>query len=64
MEKDEKRFTVTVLNGRIRIHYQVLAKKTTTLDMVWASEKCWVLPGTKVEIEDEFGNEKTYVKEG
>ena len=64
MEKDEKKFTVTIFNGTIRIHYQVLAKKTTTLDMMWASEKCWILPGTKVTIKDESGNKKTYVKEG
>ena len=78
MEKLEKKFTVMTevptlkwkqnlisLEGEIqRSEYHVAAKKTATLDMVWASEQCWFLPGTKVTIKDEFGNEKTYVKEG
>jgi hypothetical protein len=36
---------------------------STTLDMVWAREKCWFLKGSVVTITDSTGKSKTYVKE-
>lgn len=37
--------------------------ENTTLNMVWASKKCWYMPGNMVLIVDEQGNMKAYVKE-
>lgn len=39
---------------------QVLGNENTTLDIVWASQKCWFMPGTKVKITDDKGNSKIY----
>lgn len=52
----ERYFTVTH-NHR---SYAVLGNEDTTLDMVWASQKCWFLPGSVVVITDGRGNQKTY----
>ena len=43
--------------------YTVVADAYTTLDMVWASEKCWFMPGSKVTITNESGHSKIFVKE-
>ena len=54
----ERYFTV-VHNYR---SYTVLGNEVTTLDMVWASQKCWFMPGSVVKITDPEGHSKTYRK--
>lgn len=41
--------------------YTVLGNENTTLDMVWASQKCWFMKGSRVKITDDNGNSKMYV---
>ena len=43
--------------------YPLQADPWTTLDLAWASEKCWFMPGSSVTITDELGNSKTFIKE-
>ena len=35
----------------------------TTLNLAWASQKCWFMPGSIVIITDDNGESKTFVKE-
>lgn len=35
----------------------------TTLDLAWASQKCWFMPGSIVTITDDNGESKIFVKE-
>lgn len=53
-------FTVSYKNQR---SYSVLGNEVTTIDGVWASQKCWFMPGAVVTIEDDRGNKKTFRKE-
>ena len=55
-------FTV-VCNGQAERYWRVVAYSWTTHEMVWASEKCWVSPGTEVAITDDQGRTKIFVKE-
>lgn len=41
--------------------YAVTGNENTTIDMVWASQKCWFMAGSEVTIEDDKGNKKTFV---
>lgn len=41
--------------------YTVLGNENTTLDIVWASQKCWFVYGSRVKITDDKGNSKIYV---
>lgn len=43
--------------------YTVLGDDETTMETVWLSQKCWFMPGTRVEITDDKGNSKIFVKE-
>lgn len=43
--------------------YTVYAGPWTSLDTVWASQKCWFTKGTEVRISDNRGHTKTYVRE-
>lgn len=43
--------------------YPVTGHRSTTLDLVWASEKCWFMPGSIITVTDNLGNSKTYEKE-
>ncbi len=40
--------------------YAVIGNEHTTLDTVWASQKCWFMHGVKVTITDDKGRSKTY----
>ena len=40
--------------------YAVLGNENTNVDTVWASQKCWFLPGSIVVITDDRGNQKIY----
>jgi len=53
----ERYFTVEC-NGRA---YTVLGNENTTLDTVWASQKCWFMYGTLVKVTDDKGNSRMYV---
>lgn len=59
MDNDDTTFYVTVA----RPPYPVSAKKTDTFEKIWASEKCWFLPGDHVLIKDSNGNIREFVKE-
>jgi len=52
----ERYFTVT----HDHRFYAVIGNENTTLDAVWASQKCWFLTGSVVTITDDHGNQKTY----
>lgn len=41
--------------------YTVLGDENTTLEAVWASQRCFFMYGTTVTIEDDKGNRKTFV---
>lgn len=43
--------------------YAVMGNENTTIDTVWASQKCWFMTGSEVTIEDDKGNRKTFRKE-
>ena len=43
--------------------YSVIGNEVTTLETVWASQKCWFMPGSEVTIWDDKGNSKTFRKE-
>lgn len=43
--------------------YAVMGEEHTTIDTVWASQKCWFMPGSIVTVEDDKGNRKTFRKE-
>jgi hypothetical protein len=43
--------------------YTVLGNENTTLETVWASQKCWFMPGTAVTITDDKGNSKIFWRE-
>jgi hypothetical protein len=58
-ERNRRTFTVTH-DGR---SYILEADPWTTLDLAWASQKCWFMPGSVVLITDDFGKTKTFVKE-
>lgn len=34
-----------------------------TLEMAWASQMCWFMPGSEVTITDDNGHSKTFLKE-
>ena len=55
----KRKFTVTH-GGR---SYILEADSWTTLDLAWASQKCWFMPGSIVTITDDKNNSKTFVKE-
>ena len=55
-----ERFKISVIGKT----YSVEADEGRSMDIIWASQKCWVSPGTRVLIEDEKGNHKIFVKEG
>lgn len=57
----KRQFTITN-NGTGR-SYILEADPWTTLDLAWASEKCWFMSGSSVTITDDAGNSKTFVKE-
>lgn len=57
----KRQFTITN-NGTGR-NYILDADPWTTLDLAWASEKCWFMPGSSVTITDDLGNSKTFIKE-
>jgi len=40
--------------------YAVQGNENTTLDTVWASQKCWFMHGARVKITDDEGNSKMY----
>jgi hypothetical protein len=40
--------------------YTVLGNENTTFETVWASQKCWFMPGTTVTITDDKGNSKIF----
>lgn len=42
--------------------YTVIGNEVTTLDIVWASQKCWFMTGAVVTIMDDHGNSKTFTK--
>ena len=42
--------------------YTVLGNDGTTLDVVWASQKCWFMPGSVVKITDPEGRSKIFKK--
>lgn len=44
--------------------YAVTGNENTTLETVWASQKCWFMPGAEVTIEDDQGNRKVFKKDG
>ncbi|MCD8108766.1 MAG: hypothetical protein LUE14_01480 [Clostridiales bacterium] len=56
----ERYFAVSYKNRR---GYTVLGNEATTIDGVWASQKCWFMTGGEVTIEDDKGNRKTFRKE-
>ena len=41
--------------------YSIEVEPTTTLDMAWASQRCWFTPGAIVTITDDNGTSKTFV---
>ena len=43
--------------------YTVIGNGGNTLDTVWASQKCFFLPGSVVKITDPEGNSKTFRKQ-
>lgn len=61
MMESKRKFTVNH-DGR---SYILEADPWTTLDLdlVWASQKCWFMPGSIVTITDDNNNSKTFVKE-
>ena len=59
MTESKRQFTVTH-DGR---SYILEADPWTTLDLAWASQKCWFMPGSIVTITDDKNNSKTFVKE-
>jgi len=54
----ERYFTVNVLHGNRS--YTVIGDRKTTLETVWASQKCFFLSGTQVRIIDDEGNSKIF----
>lgn len=42
--------------------YAVIGNEHTTLETVWASQKCFFLPGTEVIITDDHGNSRKFIK--
>lgn len=56
---NEKCFSVTY-NSR---SYVVKGNENATLEAVWASQKCWFMPGSVVTVWDDKGNSKTFRKE-
>lgn len=54
-----ERFKISVIGKS----YIVEADEGRSMDIIWASQKCWVGPGTRVLIEDEHGNHKIFEKE-
>ena len=43
--------------------YSLNVDPWTTLDLAWASQKCWFAPGSVVTITDDKHNTKTFIKE-
>ena len=43
--------------------YAVVGHEATTIETVWASQKCWFMPGSIVTVWDDKGNSKTFRKE-
>ena len=43
--------------------YTIETPPWTTIDLAWASQKCWFMPGSIVTIIDDKGNFKTFEKE-
>lgn len=58
MTGSKRFFTVTYM-GR---SYILEVYSWTTLEMAWASQMCWFMPGSKVTITDDNGNSQTFVK--
>lgn len=56
---EKRRFTIEH-GGR---NYILEADPWTTLDLAWASQKCWFMPGSVVTITDDLENSKTFIKE-
>jgi predicted GH43/DUF377 family glycosyl hydrolase len=54
--KQERYFCVSC-NHR---SYMVTGNENTTLETVWASQKCWFMPGTTVTVTDDKGNSSTF----
>ena len=52
----------TIRNNNTGRTYEVESAFQTSLDIVWASEKCWFMPDCSVTITDENGNSKTFTK--
>ena len=40
--------------------YAVMAGTHATIETVWASQKCWFMPGSVVTVKDDIGNKKTF----
>ncbi len=57
---NRKRFLICGENGRT---YSVFGLPSTTIDMVWASEKCWFIGGETVIITDCIDTIRTFQKE-
>lgn len=43
-------------------NYEIECWAGTPLDLIWASQKEWFLPGSEVTITDNHGNSKTFIK--
>lgn len=54
----------TIRNNNTNRSYIVYGSKTTSINMVWLSQKCVFSNGYNVTITDENGNEKTFAKVG
>lgn len=54
---NERYFSVSCSNRS----YTVMGGKHTTIDTVWASQRCFFLAGTIVTIVDDLDNTKTFV---
>ena len=61
MRMTESKRIFTVTHGDRS--YILYADPWTTLDLAWASQKCWFMPGSVVTITDENNNSKTFEKE-
>lgn len=53
-----ERFTVTHNNRT----YTVIGSKGTTIDTIWASQKCFFIPGSIVVINDDKGISRWFLR--
>lgn len=56
---EPKRFFTVTYRGR---SYILEVYPWTSLEMAWASQMCWFMPGSEVTITDDNGNSQTFIK--